>query len=266
MLKIEDLEIYFGDEHPEHAVDGITLEISDGEIVALVGESGSGKSISALAITRLAPKAARYHGGRILFNGQDLLAMPEPKLRKIRGNKISYIFQEPSVSLNPVFTVGWQIGEAIRLHRDGVKVKPEINRLLGLVQLPERIADAYAHQMSGGQQQRVMIAMALACEPDLLVADEPTTALDVTVQKEILTLLLQLREECGLSILLITHNFGIVNGIADRVYVMNAGKIVEQGETRQVLHAPQHAYTQRLMAAIPRLRPQPKEKTNAVAG
>ncbi|MFC1467355.1 ATP-binding cassette domain-containing protein [Verrucomicrobiota bacterium] len=259
MLKIEGLEIHFGADDPVRAVDGISLEIAHGEIVALVGESGSGKSISALSITRLTPKAARYHGGRILFHDQDLLAMAEPELRKIRGNRISYIFQEPSVSLNPVFTVGWQIGEAIRLHRKGVKVKDEVKRLLGLVQLPERIAQAYPHQMSGGQQQRVMIAMALACEPDLLVADEPTTALDVTVQKEILSLLLKLREECGLSILLITHNFGIVNGIADRVYVMNNGKIVEEGETRQVLHAPQHAYTQRLMAAIPRLRPQTGE-------
>jgi ABC-type dipeptide/oligopeptide/nickel transport system ATPase component len=256
MLKIEDLEIHFGADDPVRAVDGISLEIAKGEIVALVGESGSGKSITALAVTRLAPKAARYHGGKILFNGQNLLELPEPQLRKIRGNQISYIFQEPSVSLNPVFTVGWQIGEAIRLHRKGVKVKPEIKRLLGLVQLPERIADAYAHQMSGGQQQRVMIAMALACEPDLLVADEPTTALDVTVQKEILTLLQKLREECGLSILLITHNFGIVNGIADRVYVMNRGRIVEKGATHQVLYAPEHPYTQRLMAAIPRLRPQ----------
>lgn len=256
MLKIEDLEIHFGEEEPVRAVDGISLAIAKGQIVALVGESGSGKSISALSITRLTPKAARYRGGRILFHDQDLLAMSEADLRKVRGNKISYIFQEPSVSLNPVFTVGWQIGEAIRLHRRGVNVKTEVKRLLHLVQLPERIASAYPHQMSGGQQQRVMIAMALACEPDLLVADEPTTALDVTVQKEILSLLIRLREECGLSILLITHNFGIVNGIADYVYVMNNGRIVEQGDTREVLHHPQHAYTQRLMAAIPRLRPQ----------
>lgn len=259
MLKIQDLEIHFGTDDPVRAVDGISLEIGRGEIVALVGESGSGKSISALAITRLTPRAALYQGGRILFCDQDLLGMSESELRKIRGNHISYIFQEPSVSLNPVFTIGWQIGEAIRLHRKGVNLTDEVNRLLGLVQLPERIARAYPHQMSGGQQQRVMIAMALACEPDLLVADEPTTALDVTVQKEILSLLIKLREECGLSILLITHNFGIVNGIADRVYVMNNGQIVEQGETRQVLHDPQHPYTQRLMAAIPRLHPQEVE-------
>ncbi len=259
MLKIEDLEVRFGDENVVRAVDGVSLEINRGEIVALVGESGSGKSITALSVTRLAPKAAKYVGGRIVFGDQDLLSMPDSKLRKIRGNKISYIFQEPSVSLNPVFTVGWQIAETIKMHRKGVKAKDEVKRLLALVQLPERIADAYPHQMSGGQQQRVMIAMALACEPDLLVADEPTTALDVTVQKEILNLLTELRENCGLSILLITHNLGIVNGIADRVYVMNRGKIVESGDVKTVLYNPQHEYTQKLISAIPRLHVAAKE-------
>ncbi|MDH3346285.1 MAG: ABC transporter ATP-binding protein, partial [Kiritimatiellaceae bacterium] len=175
---------------------------------------------------------------------------------KIRGDKISYIFQEPATSLNPVFTVGWQIGEAIRLHRKGMKVKPEVEALLADVGLPDpkRAAKAYPHELSGGMQQRVMIAMALACDPDLLVADEPTTALDVTVQQQILELLVNLRESRGLSILLITHNLGIVADVADRVYVMNNGKIVESGETRSVLKTPQHEYTQKLLAAVPRLR------------
>jgi len=258
LVQVENLQVHFGaEQEPVRAVDGIDIEIYRGEIVALVGESGSGKSISALALARLVPEpAGRYEGGRILFGERDVFGLSGRKLRKIRGDRISYIFQEPATSLNPVFTVGWQIGEAVRLHRRGVKVSREVERLLELVEIsdPARVAKAYPHELSGGLQQRAMIAMALACDPDMLVADEPTTSLDVTVQKQILELLLELREARALTILLITHNLGIVADIADRVYVMKEGKIIEQGPTKAVLKNPKEKYTQRLLKAVPRLR------------
>lgn len=260
ILEVRDLSVHFRTEEGVlKAVDKVSYRIGRGETVALVGESGSGKSIGSLALTRLAPRAARYAGGSVLFNGRDLLDLSERELRRIRGSRISYIFQEPMTSLNPVFTIGWQIAEAIKLHQRGVDRKAEVRRLLDLVHLPSRLADAYPHEMSGGQLQRCMIAMALACSPDLLVADEPTTALDVTVQREILNLLAELGEKVGLSILMITHNFGIVADLADRVYVMQRGRIVEEGTTRQVLYDPKHPYTRRLMAAVPRLRPRKEE-------
>lgn len=261
LLDVQGLEVHFGPQSdPVRAVDGVDFKIFSGEIVALVGESGSGKSISALSLADLIPKpAGRIAGGTILFQSLETLGLKDSELRKLRGDKISYIFQEPATSLNPVFTVGWQIAEAIRLHRKGVKVKAEVQKLLADVGLPDpkRMAKAYPHELSGGMQQRVMIAMALACDPDLLVADEPTTALDVTVQKQILELLVELRSARGLSILLITHNLGIVADLADRVYVMNHGKIVEFGETRSVLTDPQHDYTKKLLAAVPRLHKNP---------
>lgn len=256
ILEVRDLSVHFG--HGKglvKAVDGVSFHVGHGETLALVGESGSGKSISALALTKLAPRAARYEGGQVLFGSQDLLALPDAALRGIRGRQIAYIFQEPMVSFNPVFTIGWQIAESIRLHRKGVDRKTEIGRLLDLVHLPVRLAEAYPHQMSGGQLQRCMIAMALACEPKLLVADEPTTALDVTVQRGILNLLAELGSKVNLSVLMITHNFGIVSDLADRVCVMQKGKLVEEGPTRRVLDDPQHEYTRQLMAAVPRLRP-----------
>lgn len=257
LVDVRGLEVHFGPRNqPVRAVDCVDFCIRSGEIVALVGESGSGKSISALALSRLVPEpAGRIVGGEVRFGSQNVLEMKDSGLRKLRGEKIAYIFQEPATSLNPVFTVGWQIGEAIRLHRKGVRIKDEVKKLLGAVGLPDpdRTAKAYPHELSGGMQQRAMIAMALACDPDLLVADEPTTALDVTVQKQILELLVRLREERGLSILLITHNLGIVADVADRVYVMNKGKIVESGETKTVLRTPQHEYTEKLLAAVPRL-------------
>ncbi len=282
LLDVQGLEVHFGPAaDPVRAVNQIDFQIFPGEIVALVGESGSGKSISALSLARLVPHpAGRIVGGKIFFQSRtrhcaaeqagaraaaeqanagpvcvDTLGLKDSELRKIRGEKIAYIFQEPATSLNPVFTIGWQIGEAIRLHRKGVKVRAEVRKLLADVGLPDpkRAARAYPHELSGGMQQRAMIAMALACDPDLLVADEPTTALDVTVQKQILELLVSLRETRGLSILLITHNLGIVADVADRVYVMNSGKIVESGETRSVLTRPQHSYTKKLLAAVPRL-------------
>jgi len=256
ILEVENLSVHFG--HGDglvKAVDGVSFTVGRGETVALVGESGSGKSISAASLTKLAPRAAKYAGGSIQFEGQDMLSLSDRELRKIRGSQISYIFQEPMSSLNPVFTVGWQIEEAIKLHQKGVDRKAEVQRLLDLVHLPDRLASAYPHQMSGGQLQRCVIAMALACSPELLVADEPTTALDVTVQREILNLLSELSEKVGLSILMITHNFGIVADLADRVYVMQKGCIVEEGATRQILYDPQHEYTKQLMAAVPRLHP-----------
>jgi len=273
LIDVRGLSVHFGSvSNPVRAVDGVDFQIFSGEIVALVGESGSGKSISALSLAKLVPEpAARIVGGSVRFqclekNSQpscndfqavEVLELKSSELRKLRGARIAYIFQEPATSLNPVFTVGWQIGEALRLHRKGINVKEETGKLLADVGLPDpaRAAEAYPHELSGGMQQRAMIAMALACNPDLLVADEPTTALDVTVQKQILDLLVELRKTRGLSILLITHNLGIVANVADRVYVMNSGKIVESGETKTVLRTPQHDYTKKLLKAVPRLHP-----------
>ncbi len=256
IIEVKDLSVHFGrGDGLVKAVDGISFSIAHGETLALVGESGSGKSISALSLTRLAPRQATYAGGEVQFGGQNMLDLDDAELRKIRGSQISYIFQEPMVSFNPVYTIGWQIEEALKLHRHDVDRKAEIARLLNLVHLPARLDKAYPHEMSGGQLQRCMIAMALACSPELLVADEPTTALDVTVQREILNLLKELSDKVGLSTLMITHNLGIVSDLADRVCVMQNGKIVEEGKTRQVLDHPQHEYTKKLMAAVPRLNP-----------
>jgi ABC-type dipeptide/oligopeptide/nickel transport system ATPase component len=257
LVDVQNLSVHFGSvKEPVRAVDGVDFQIFSGEIVALVGESGSGKSISALSLAKLVPEpAGRIVSGKILFQGLENLTLKSSELRKLRGARIAYIFQEPATSLNPVYTVGWQIGEAIRLHRKGVNVAAEVEKLLADVGLPDpaRAAKAYPHELSGGMLQRAMIAMALACNPELLVADEPTTALDVTVQKQILELLVELRKTRGLSILLITHNLGIVANVADRVYVMNNGKIVESGETKTVLRTPQHDYTKKLLKAVPRL-------------
>ncbi|WP_372808978.1 ATP-binding cassette domain-containing protein [Pontiella sp.] len=256
ILEVKDLSLHFGRGEDEvKAVDQVSFTVAKGETVALVGESGSGKSMSALSLTKLVPRAARFEGGSVMFAGKNMLELEERELRQIRGSRISYIFQEPMVSFNPVFTIGWQIEEALKLHRKGIDRKAEVARLLDVVHLPVRLAGAFPHQMSGGQLQRCMIAMALACSPDLLVADEPTTALDVTVQREILNLLAELSEKTGQSVLMITHNFGIVADLADRVYVMQRGKVVEEGTTRQVLYDPQHEYTKKLMAAVPRLLP-----------
>jgi ABC-type dipeptide/oligopeptide/nickel transport system ATPase component len=239
------------------AVKGISFSMARGETLAIVGESGSGKSVTGLALTRLLPEPpARYPSGRILFGGRDVLKMPPKELRALRGNKISYIFQEPSTSLNPVFTIRNQIAEVIRLHRPEVRdLDAEVIKyldLVGIVDPAKRLHD-YPHQLSGGMQQRVMIAMALSCEPDLLVADEPTTALDVTIQAQIISQLKDIKERLGMAIILITHNFGIISGIADRVAVMFRGRVVEYGETGQVLRSPQHPYTRALIDCIPRL-------------
>lgn len=254
LLAVSDLRIRFGE---LTAVDGISFDVGERETVAVVGESGSGKSVTALALTRLLPpEPACRVTGDIRLRGRTLTGLTPRELGQVRGKEIAYIFQEPSASLNPVFTVGSQIAEAIRLHRpDVVDPSAEIVRVLDLVGIRDaatRLHD-YPHQLSGGMQQRVMIAMALVCQPALLVADEPTTALDVTIQKQIIDLLRDLKARLGMSILMITHNFGIVHGFADRVMVMFRGRIVEQGPTEQVLRNPQHPYTRALIDCIPRL-------------
>jgi ABC-type dipeptide/oligopeptide/nickel transport system ATPase component len=258
LLEVQDLRVQFGaPSQPLRAVDGVSLSVSAGEVVGIVGESGSGKSVTALALTRLVTEpAGRYVSGEIFFQGRDVLKMAPAELRALRGKQIAYIFQEPSSSLNPVFTIEYQIREAIELHRPKVKdVRGEIVRALETVGIREaatRLGD-YPHQLSGGMQQRVMIAMALACQPSLLVADEPTTALDVTIQKQIMDLLKDLKRETNMAILLITHNFGLVSDFADRVIVMFRGKIVEAGPTAEVLRNPQHPYTRALIECVPKL-------------
>jgi peptide/nickel transport system ATP-binding protein len=239
------------------AVEDVSFSIAKGETFCLVGESGSGKSITALSVMQLLPQGIASHpAGEILFNGQNMLTLPEASLRSIRGSQIAMIFQEPMTSLNPVFSIGEQITEALQLHNPNMSDAEALERaLLALeqVQMPqarERFSD-FPHQLSGGQRQRVMIAMALACEPELLIADEPTTALDVTVQAEILRLLRQLQDMTGMSTLFITHDFGVVAQMAQQVGVMQHGRLVEVGSTAQVLRTPSHAYTQQLLAAVP---------------
>jgi microcin C transport system ATP-binding protein len=263
LLSIRDLSVAFHQQGaPAVAVDKISFEIKRGECVALVGESGSGKSVSALSILKLLPYPTASHpSGTIRFKGRDLLGLSENDIREIRGNDISIIFQEPMTSLNPLHTVESQIGETLQLHNNitSAMVRARTLELLRQVGIPEPETrlKSYPHQLSGGQRQRVMIAMALANEPDLLIADEPTTALDVTVQAQILTLLAEIRARLGMSLLFITHDLGIVRRIADRVCVMNGGKIVEQGPVEQVFTAPKHPYTRALLAAEPKPDPAP---------
>jgi peptide/nickel transport system ATP-binding protein len=257
LLEIKNLQLEFGSkDKPLRAVDGVSFSIDAGETVCLVGESGCGKSVTALSIARLVPSPpARYVGGQILLNGRDVLKMDKAELRKIRGGVVSYIFQEPSSSLNPVFRVGSQIKESLKLHRPEKANDAEVIRLLKLVGIPapeSRLKD-YPHQLSGGMQQRVMIAMALASEPKLLIADEPTTALDVTIQAQILELLLDLKQRLGMAMLLITHNLGIVSDIADRLAVMYAGQVVETASAADLLRRPLHPYTRSLMNSVPKL-------------
>ena len=257
LLSIAGLEVSFrsGGEAVE-AVRGVSLEVGRGESVALVGESGSGKSVTALSVLRLLPYPQAWHpSGRIEFDGESLLEAPPAAMRSLRGRRIAMIFQEPMTSLNPLHTVEKQVREALRLHRPigAAAARERTLELLRLVHLrdAERRLAAYPHQLSGGQRQRVMIAMALANDPDLLIADEPTTALDVTIQAQILALLRELRDRLGMALLLITHDLGIVRKMADRVYVMNDGRIVESGKTRRVFDAPEDPYTRHLLTATP---------------
>jgi ABC-type dipeptide/oligopeptide/nickel transport system ATPase component len=258
LLKVQDLSVTFRNGDRETvAAQGVSYELAAGEVLAVVGESGSGKSVTALALTRLLPPAPGCAlGGTVRLAGVELLTLPENQLAKVRGGSIAYIFQEPGSSLNPVYTIGFQIGEAVSLHRPEIKdVRAEVVRALSEVHIndPERVADQYPHELSGGMQQRAMIAMALACDPKILVADEPTTALDVTIQKEIMDLLARLRRERGMSIILITHNFGIIANFADKVQVMWKGRIVESGPVAEIMRTQTHPYTKALIACIPRL-------------
>ncbi len=266
LLDLRNLTIHFATETGTvEAVKGISMQLQAGETLAVVGESGSGKSVTGLALTRLLPEPpALYKSGEILFKGRDVLKMSPRELRELRGAQIAYIFQEPSTSLNPVFSIRSQIAEAIRLHRPEVQnVDDEVAKyldLVGIVDARKRMND-YPHQLSGGMQQRAMIAMALSCEPEILVADEPTTALDVTIQAQIIDQLRDVKQRLGMAMILITHNFGIIGDIADRVAVMFRGRIVEEGATREVLGNPQHPYTQALIECIPQLGQKRKRLT-----
>ena len=263
LLSVRDLSVAFRQGGRETlAVDRVSFDLAKGETLAIVGESGSGKSVTALSVLKLLNYPSAYHpSGEVLFNGQDLIAADEDAMRKVRGNDITMVFQEPMTSLNPLHTIQRQIGEILELHKGlrGDKARARTLELLELVGIrdAESRLDAYPHQLSGGQRQRVMIAMALANEPHLLIADEPTTALDVTVQAQILKLLKELQERLGMAMLFITHDLGIVRRIADRVCVMLKGQIVEQGPVSEIFGNPQHAYTQRLLAAEPKGRPAP---------
>jgi oligopeptide/dipeptide ABC transporter ATP-binding protein len=259
LLEIQELETHFvTDAGTVRAVDGVSLTVRRGETLGIVGESGCGKSVTALSVLRLIPNPpGKVVGGRILLNGRNLLELPENEMRKVRGASISMIFQEPMTSLNPVFTVGDQIAEGIRLHqklskRDSWTKAIEMLRLARIPD-PDRRVKEYPHQMSGGMRQRVMIAMALSCNPHLLIADEPTTALDVTIQAQILELLNQLKTELGMAVMLITHDLGVVADTAARVAVMYAGRVVEEAPVLDLFTNPLHPYTQGLLASIPRI-------------
>jgi peptide/nickel transport system ATP-binding protein len=258
LLEIENLQTHFRTpDGVNRAVDGVSFTVEAGETVAIVGESGCGKSVTASSVLRLIPEPPGKIKGSIRFEGIDLLKLDERAMRDIRGNQISMVFQEPMTSLNPVLTVGRQIGETLRLHqglgREAAERRVvEMLRLVGIAE-PERRAREYPHQLSGGMRQRVMIAIALACNPKLLIADEPTTALDVTIQAQILDLMSELKQRVGAAIILITHDLGVVAEIAERVLVMYAGRKVEEAPVRELFRSPRHPYTQGLLGALPRL-------------
>ncbi|MBW2603005.1 MAG: ABC transporter ATP-binding protein [Deltaproteobacteria bacterium] len=259
LLSVSNLKVYFqSDGARARAVDGISFEVREKETVCIVGESGCGKTVSALSILGLIPTPpGEIIDGQIIFSGQNLIELDEKALQKIRGNHISMVFQEPLTSLNPVFTIGDQIGEAVRAHKkiDKQTLVQYCVQLLNDVGIPspEQRLNDYPHQLSGGQRQRVMIAMALSCDPDLIIADEPTTALDVTVQAQILALLRSIQQKRSMSVLYISHDLGVVSAIANRIYVMYAGIIVEQGNTNQIFRTARHPYTQGLLASLPSL-------------
>jgi oligopeptide/dipeptide ABC transporter ATP-binding protein len=257
LLEIRDLRLDFvSGSSAVRALDGVSLSVNEGETVCLVGESGSGKTVTAMSVGRLLPSPpARFVGGEILLGGRDVLQMGKRELRTVRGGVVNYVFQEPGAALNPVFRVGQQIMESLRLHQAEHATEAEVIRLLKLVGIPapEVRARSYPHQMSGGMQQRIMIAMAIATRPRLLIADEPTTALDVTIQAQILQLLRDLQGQLGMAVLLITHNLKIVQQVADRVLVMYAGQVVEEGTVSEVTARPHHPYTRALLKAVPEI-------------
>ncbi|MGG3884489.1 ABC transporter ATP-binding protein [Brevibacillus panacihumi] len=259
VLQIENLQThFFTDRGQVPAVDGVSITVHKGEVVGIVGESGCGKSVTSLSIMKLVPNPpGKIVGGAIRFKGEDLVLASEKRMREIRGNEIAMIFQEPMTSLNPVFTIGDQIGEAIRLHTKTSKkeARQKAVEMLKRVGIPraEAIVDEYPHQLSGGMRQRVMIAMAMACNPELLIADEPTTALDVTIQAQILDLMRQLNQEADTAVLLITHDLGVVAQMCHRVVVMYAGNVIEEGNVRTILKNPKHPYTIGLLNSLPKL-------------
>jgi oligopeptide/dipeptide ABC transporter ATP-binding protein len=257
LLQVSNLQTsFFTDKGEIKAVDDVSFELQGGQTLALVGESGCGKSVTALSIMRLLSSPGRVVGGAIMFKGQDLLALPEKAMRKVRGKSIAMVFQEPMTSLNPVMRIGDQIGEVLQIHTDlsNQAIRQEVIGLLEKVRIasPDQRIDQYPHEMSGGMKQRVMIAMALACKPDLLIADEPTTALDVTIQAQILDLLADLQKDLGMAILLITHNLGVVAQFSQDVIVMYASKIAERASVKTLFQHPQHPYTQALLKSLPR--------------
>ena len=256
LLEVENLRVEFGSEAaPFKAVDGMSLSLDAGEVVGVVGESGSGKSVTALALMGLIDEPGRVRAQRLSFDGRDLLTMPLKERRQLLGKDIAMIFQDPMTSLNPCFTVAFQLMETLKIHEGGSKsaLRSRALELLRAVEIPdpERRLDAFPHQLSGGMSQRVMVAMAIACNPRLLIADEPTTALDVTIQAQMLALLLKLQRERGMALLLITHDLGVVAEIAQRVLVMYAGQLVETAHVPQIFEAPRHPYTEALLSALP---------------
>ena len=270
LLEVKGLKTYFYTEDGVvRAVDGVNFEVYPGEVLGLVGESGCGKSVTSLSIMRLISKPGKIDEGQILLDGDDLLKLPEDEMIKVRGNRISMIFQQPQTALNPVFKVGDQLAEVLDVHQDlgkeaGWKRAVALLKMVGVPD-PERRAEAYPHELSGGMAQRVMIAMALACVPELLIADEPTTALDVTIQAQILDLMRDLRREMGTSVILITHDLGVVAEMAERVAVMYAGEIVEQTDVNTLFDQPLHPYTQGLIGSIPILG-EIKERLDVIPG
>ncbi len=272
LIQVKNLQTsFFTPEGEVRAIDGVSFEIGEGKTLGLVGESGCGKSVTSLSIMRLiASPPGKIVGGEILYRGKDLLKLNNEAMRKIRGNEISMIFQEPMTSLNPVFTVGNQIGEAIKLHQ-GLGKKETRQKTIDMLRLvkiadPESRVDSYPHQLSGGMRQRVMIAMALSCNPALLIADEPTTALDVTIQAQILDLMKELRQRIGMALLLITHDLGVVAEQADEVAIMYAGKIVERSSTQAIFNRPFHPYTVGLLNSLPSVGGAKKKRLDAIPG
>jgi len=271
LLEVKDLRTsFFTDAGEVRAVDGVSFALEPGKLMGLVGESGSGKTASVLSVMRLLPERARVMGGAVLFEGRDLVKLSEPEMRAVRGAKIAMIFQEPMTSLNPVFTIGSQIGEAVRLHqhtarRETLERTIEALRLVGIAD-PERRVNDYPHQLSGGMRQRVMIAMALACDPKLLIADEPTTALDVTIQAQILDLIRELQVRLKLAVILVTHDLGVVAQYADDVTILYAARVMEQAHCAELFNNPLNPYTRGLLESIPGADGHRHHRLRAIAG
>ena len=272
LLEVKGLKTqFFTQDGVVKAVDGVSFYVDEGETLGIVGESGCGKSVSVLSVMRLIPQPpGRIVGGEVLFEGRDLLKVSDDEIRRVRGNKIAMIFQDPMTSLNPVLTIGRQIGEALELHmgmnkKEAAKRSAELLTMVGIAEADQRLKD-YPHQFSGGMRQRAMIAMGLACDPLLLIADEPTTALDVTIQAQIIELVKRLRDEFGMAIIWITHDLGVVAGLADRMMVMYAGLAVEEAPVKEVYGDPRHPYTLGLLGSLPRLDEVREEKLRSIEG